>query len=288
MNYNIGLPRRNLYRGFFSSFLSSWPVFIWIIVITSSISLIGFILFNFVPSLADYFALIPVNVINGKNLWTLITHMFFHANIFHLFVNMFSLFFIGSITETLIGRKRFFRFYIIAGLIAGVFFVLLAELGSALGGKWIQVLGNLNVAGVGASGALFGLIGILAVLIPRKKVYLIAGPIILIILQLLLPNWISGIFLAMLDVALNILLFAMIFSLFLPHPSLKKLALPIEMPLWVAPIVAIIPLVAISFYVSLPIGNSAHFGGLAAGLVYGIYLRLKYPKKVSLIEKYIR
>ncbi|MEK6893336.1 MAG: rhomboid family intramembrane serine protease [Nanoarchaeota archaeon] len=288
MNYNIRLPKRKLYRSFFASFLFSWPIFIWIIILTSLISLAGFILFSFAPALADYFALVPLKVINGENLWTLITHIFFHANIFHLFVNMFSLFFIGSITETLIGRKRFFSFYIFAGLSAGVFFVLLAKLGSAFGGKWLQVLGDLNIAGVGASGALFGLIGILAILIPRKKVYLIVGPIILIILQVLLPNWISGAFLAVLDVALNILLFAMIFSLFLPNPRLRKLALPIEMPLWIAPIVAIIPLVAISFYVSLPIGNSAHFGGLIAGLIYGIYLRLKYPKRVSLIEKYLR
>jgi membrane associated rhomboid family serine protease len=229
-----------------------------------------------------------MKIMRGENLWTLITHIFFHANIFHLFVNMFSLFFIGSLTESIIGKKRFFRFYILSGGCAGIIFILLAKLGSLLEGKWIQVLGDLNVAGIGSSGALFGLIGILAVIIPKKRVYLIAGPILIILLQVLLPNWISGGLSALLDIALNILLFAMVFSLLLPNPILRKISLPIEMPLWIAPLIAIAPLVAISFYVSLPIGNSAHLGGLIAGLVYGIYLRLKYPKKVSLIENYIQ
>jgi membrane associated rhomboid family serine protease len=199
---------------------------------------------------------------------------------------MFSLFFIGSITESIIGKRRFFWFYIFSGIFAGIFFILLAMLGSA--NNLAPVLGDIKSAGIGASGALFGLLGILVVLIPRKKVYLVAGPIILIILQILLSSWFSGALLTLLSIFTSILLFLTLFSLFLPYPFLKKLALHIEMPLWAAPIVAIIPLVLISFYINLPIGNSAHLGGLICGLIYGIYLRLKYPRKISLIERYIR
>lgn len=273
-------------KRFISSFLSSLPIFIWIILITSIISIIGFFLFGLVPSLVDYFALVPSNVLNGKNLWTLVTHIFFHADLFHLFVNMFSLFFLGSITEAIIGKKRFFWFYLVAGIFGGIFFVLFALTGNLSG--FSSVFGDINLAGVGASGALFGLLGILAVLIPQKKVFLVAGPILIIIIQILLPSWFSGAILTMLNIAISILLFVMILSLFYPRPFLRKLALQIEMPLWVAPIAAIVPLVIVSIFVQLPIGNSAHFGGLVIGLVYGIYLRLKYPKKVLLLGKYFK
>ena len=268
------------------SFLASLPIFLWIILITSIISIIGFIIFSFAPSFADYIVLIPQNIFNGSTVWTLIAHMFFHANFLHLFVNMFSLFFIGSVCETIVGRKRFFWFYITAGLFGGIFFILSAYLGSLTG--LVSVLGDMDLAGVGASGAIFGLLGILAVIIPRKKVYLIAGPIIIIILQVILPVFLTGNILNIIDVILTILIIAMIFSLFYPSEGLRKLALPIGMPLWIAPIIAIVPLVLISFFIPLPIGNSAHFGGLVAGLIYGTYLRFNYPRKVEMIGKYFR
>ncbi|MDP3881403.1 MAG: rhomboid family intramembrane serine protease [Nanoarchaeota archaeon] len=264
----------------------SLPIFLWIIVFTSIISIAGFVFLSLAPSFADSILLVPQNIFNGQSLWTLLTHVFFHADFLHLFVNMFSLLFIGSVCETIIGRKRFFWFYLVAGFFGGLFFIASAYLGSLTG--LTSVLGDLNFAGVGASGALFGLLGILAVIIPHKKVYLISGPIILIIVQILLPQFISGAFLTILDVVLTILLFTMIFSLFYPSDRLRKFALPLEMPIWIAPIIAIVPLVLISFFVSLPIGNSAHFGGLVAGIIYGAYLRFNYPRKVEMIGRVFR
>ena len=120
------------------------------------------------------FAITPNSIIQGKTLWTFLTSMFSHVLFFHIFANMFSLFFIGNFLERIIGRKRFFWIYIISGLVGGAFFVV-----SGI------IFGN-NSPGVGASGAIFGLLGVLAVLIPRSKIYLIAGPLILILLQVIL------------------------------------------------------------------------------------------------------
>jgi len=58
------------------------------------------------------------------------------------------------------------------------------------------------------------------------------------------------------------------------------------MKLWVAPIIAIVPLVLIGLFVDLPIGNSAHIGGLLIGLLYAFYLRKKYKRKTALIVDY--
>ena len=268
-------------------FLKGLPTFLWIIIITSAISLIGLIIFNFFPGTADYFVLSPEKILQGEALWTLVTHVFFHADFLHLFVNMFSLLFIGSVCETIIGKKRFIGFYLVAGITGGVFFILSAYFGSVTG--YTNVFGNLALAGVGASGALFGLLGILAVIIPKKKVYLIAGPLILIILQVMLPQFISGTLLNIINILISLLLFIMIFSLFVPSSSLRKFSVPIEMPIWFAPIAAIVPLVLITIFgVALPIGNSAHFGGLVAGLIYGAYLRFNYPRKVEMIGRVFR
>ena len=100
--------------------------------------------------------------------------MFSHVLFFHIFANMFSLFFIGNFLEKIIGKKRFFWVYIVSGILGGIFFV-------ASG-----IIFNNSSPGVGASGAIFGLLGVLAVLVPRSKIYLIAGPLILILLQVIL------------------------------------------------------------------------------------------------------
>lgn len=90
-----------------------------------------------------------------------------HAGFFHLFVNMFSLLFVGNLVEKLIGRKRYFWFYIISGLFAGLFFA----------GIEFFFQSNPDVAAVGASGALFGIIGLLMVLTPNLPVYVMFIPI---------------------------------------------------------------------------------------------------------------
>jgi len=105
-------------------------------------------------------ALMPATIIAGQNLWTFLTSMFMHAGFGHLLVNMISLMFIGSFVEKLIGKKRFLGLYFIGGLFAGVLFVLIAFFTGM----------DLNVYAVGASGAIFALGGLLAVLTPKLPV----------------------------------------------------------------------------------------------------------------------
>lgn len=107
--------------------------------------------------------------------WTFITSMFMHGSFFHLFVNMVSLFFLGSFLEKLIGKKRFFTIYMITGIVGGLFFLLfsLSPLSSIPG----IGISDPEMIAVGASGAIFGLGGVLAVLTPRVPVYLMFIPI---------------------------------------------------------------------------------------------------------------
>lgn len=105
-------------------------------------------------------ALMPSVVLTGSHVWTFVTSMFMHAGLGHLFVNMVSLMFIGNFVEKLIGKKRFLWLYFGGGLFAGLFFVLVA----------LATGSDLNVFAVGASGAIFALGGLLAVMTPRLPV----------------------------------------------------------------------------------------------------------------------
>ena len=78
--------------------------------------------------------------------WRLITAMFVHSTgfLFHVLLNMYTLWIFGQLLEGLLGRWRFLALYLIAGL------------GGSVGVVWLS---EPNSAVVGASGAIFGLMG---------------------------------------------------------------------------------------------------------------------------------
>jgi membrane associated rhomboid family serine protease len=86
--------------------------------------------------------------------WRLLASAFLHYGPFHLAINMYSLFFAGSLLEQLIGRWRFALLYVVAGIAGGA--------GAALVSP--------NVVTVGASGAIFGILGGLFVLERRGNI----------------------------------------------------------------------------------------------------------------------
>ncbi len=221
-------------------------------------------------------ALTPSLISSGQNLWTLFTSMFSHFMFFHIFANMFSLFFIGNFLEKLIGKKRLFWIYIFSGLTGGIFFTLSG------------IIFSNDIPGVGASGAIFGLLGVLAVLVPYSKIYLIAGPLMVLLAQVVLSPIIPANFAGIFNFAFNILVFGMIFAIFSFNQNIRKFAIPIELKMWLLPIIAIVPLVIVGFFVELPIGNSAHIGGLVVGLAYGFYLRKKFPNKTRMLSRHFQ
>jgi membrane associated rhomboid family serine protease len=235
----------------------------------------------------NFFALQGNNFFAGK-IWTLITSMFVHIQIWHILANMFSLFFIGNFVEKLIGRKRFFWVYLVSGIFAGLVYVFLSYF---FGGSFIgaRLFGSPDTFAVGASGAVFSQLGLLAVLTPYNSVFLIVGPLIAIIAEVFFAKigFLNG-FLPALEILISIYILIAIFSMFSFNSRLRKIAIPIRMHFWLLPIVAIVPLVLIGLFVDLPIGNSAHVGGLIAGLVYAFYLRNKYKKKTDLIRRYFK
>lgn len=259
-----------------------------LIIINVAAFIIFSILYNANHVWMNYLGLNPDNILHGKSLWTLLTSMFIHEplpNITHILFNMISLFFVGSLLERIIGKRRYVWFYLASGIFAGlVFSVLAGFFGSSMLGS--KLFGSPNIYGIGASGAIFGLLGVLVVLTPKNKISLIAGPLLAIILQYFLGSVITNSSLmTVISFILTIYIFASIFLIFSFNPKLYKFAVPIQMPFWVLPLAAIVPLVIAGLFVELPIGNSAHFGGLIAGLAYGFYLKHKFPNKTKMISK---
>lgn len=279
MAYSI-IPQRRKFK------LSVTSILIIInVVVFIGLLIAGFSDVNCGGNVCKYVALQPSSILQGSNIWTLLTSIFVHANFTHILFNMISLFFVGTLLERILGRRRFLAFYLVAGLFASVVFTLLAGFlgGSLLGGKFF---GDPSVYGVGASGAIFGLVGVLAVLTPKNKISLIAGPLIAIILDSIITSAIpnSGIASA-LSILFTIYVFFSIFAMFSFNRTLYKFAVPLNMSFWLLPVVAIVPLVIIGLFVELPIANSAHFGGLIAGITYGFYLRHKFPRKTKMISR---
>lgn len=257
-----------------------------IIILNVALFFIISIISIFYNGFIDNIAVKPSSVLSGENIWTVLTSILMHGSFFHLFVNMLSLFFLGGLTEQIIGRKRFLWLYLVAGVIGSLFFVIFAYLGQFFP-RGDFIFGGIDDYAVGASGAIFGILGVLATLLPRKKVYLIVGPLIVIVLQVLVAGILPSIS-NIVDIIGGILIFVMIFSMFSPNALFRRIALPLKLSFWLAPIIAIVPLLVIGFFVKLPIGNMAHFGGLVVGLLYGAYLRIKYRQKVKLLNRVIK
>ena len=108
------------------------------------INIIMFVLSNLYPEILSMFILEPGAVKAGEY-WRLITAAFLHADIIHIFVNMYSLSIIGSQLETFLGRTKYLSIYLFSAITASTLSCVVTK-GLSLG----------------ASGASFGLLGSLA------------------------------------------------------------------------------------------------------------------------------
>ncbi len=95
---------------------------------------------------------------------TVLTYMFFHADVFHLFFNMLFLWVFGDNVEDSMGHARFLVFYLACGVFAGLFHA------------WMVPDSQLPL--IGASGAVAGVIAAYLMLHPRVGVWVLAFKVI--------------------------------------------------------------------------------------------------------------
>jgi membrane associated rhomboid family serine protease len=137
--------------------------------------------------------------------YQIITHMFMHGGISHLFFNMFALWMFGRVLEQVWGSQRFFLYYFVTGIGAVVLhsavnFIEISSIKSHLTSEQISIvlrdgytlweqgktfsdpymaklIAAMNVPVVGASGAVFGVLLAFGMLFPNTQLMLLFPPI---------------------------------------------------------------------------------------------------------------
>lgn len=128
-------------------------------------------------------------VVNGQ-IWRILTATFLHANIFHLAVNMYALYYFGSFVESQYGGKKLFVLYVLSGITGSLLSTFVTAVSLAL-----NIGGNPFSVGVGASGALFGILGYVLVMpsyyVNKQQLYyiLILNLLIGFAFAGLIDNW---------------------------------------------------------------------------------------------------
>lgn len=154
-------------------FKSKFPMITYLIIALNVILYVIPLLFGVYNYVINEFCVYAPFIRTGEY-YRLITGMFLHGGIFHLFFNCYSLYIVGTQIESFLGKFKFLIIYLFSGICGALFSMI-------FGG---------NVASIGASGAIFGLLGSLVYFGYHYRVYLgnvIKSQIIpLIILNLML------------------------------------------------------------------------------------------------------
>ena len=118
-----------------------------------------------------YLGLTPYLVTHWGCVWELVTYIFLHANLWHLLLNMLFLWMFGVDLERAWGTRRFWTYFLVTGVGAGVVNVIAKMTLFHFG------YGDPTIPTIGASGAIYGILLAAAVMFPDRQVWLIPFPV---------------------------------------------------------------------------------------------------------------
>ncbi|MFH1500609.1 MAG: rhomboid family intramembrane serine protease [archaeon] len=124
------------------------------------IAIIVFIMQTLIPGFTEMFVL---NQLSYTEIWRFVVAIFLHGDLAHLLLNLFGLVFFGLILEKFVGGRNFLIIFFLSGVLANIFAV------------------NFYSSSLGASGAIFGIIGALTVIRPGMPVWAFSVPMPLIL-----------------------------------------------------------------------------------------------------------
>jgi membrane associated rhomboid family serine protease len=156
------------------------PVFTYFVLILCSLVFFVnlFLPYPVMMQLYSDYAIMPASFFLKRSYLTLFTYQFLHLNFQHLISNMFVLFSVGRAVESEIGSTKFGISYITAGVFSGLLHVMFNQ-GS-------------DVLVIGASGAIFGAIALLLLMMPFKFTSAMIIPV---------PGFVLGISMLVIEVA---------------------------------------------------------------------------------------
>ena len=123
------------------------------------------------------------------HLYQFVTYMFLHANLTHIFFNMFALWMFGCVVENVWGAKKFLFYYISCGVGAGVMQELVQYANYTIEGlaayQYVSV-GGMQMATdayinlwttIGASGAVYGILLAFGMIFPNERIFIFPLPV---------------------------------------------------------------------------------------------------------------
>jgi membrane associated rhomboid family serine protease len=157
----MGIYDREYYRGETSG--SAWftgvsPVCKWIILINVIVFVLQNAFHDNEAEIYTWFAASPATLQNFR-IWQLLTSTFLHGGIFHILGNMWFFWIVGREMEALYGSRDFLIFYLVAGVVATLVWVLIA------------IAGHRQGIVIGASGAVMGVVTLYTLYYPRREIY---------------------------------------------------------------------------------------------------------------------
>lgn len=164
------------------------PVVNWMLIAVNVFVFVVFQGFGTNRAVTLAYAVVPAEILSGQNIaepvvledpsgqaagevlpapipvyLTLLTAMFLHGGIAHIFGNMLYLAIFGDNVEDVLGHARYLFFYLVCGILAGLSHVLATVVSG----------GNPLLPSLGASGAISGVLGAYIVLFPQRKVHVL-------------------------------------------------------------------------------------------------------------------
>jgi membrane associated rhomboid family serine protease len=144
------------------------PVVKWLLIINIAIFLTAAIVSPAGFYIYELFQLDTTSLFRALQFWRLITYQFLHdpITIWHIFLNMLGLFFLGPTLERHWGSRKFLPFYLGCGVAGALFYYFLVVVGFLPQGIM-----------VGASGAILGMLAACAILFPHFVVFIAFFPV---------------------------------------------------------------------------------------------------------------
>lgn len=144
-----------------TNYIANNPITFYLVVANAIVSLTALYVY---PPLFEAGYLKPYRTVREKTWYELLTSGFLHANLGHLFVNMFTLYFFGPVMERVMGGDYFLGLYLTGLIVAGIPSV-------------IKYKDDPNYATLGASGAVGSVLFAFIFLFPMEGIMLMLIPI---------------------------------------------------------------------------------------------------------------
>jgi membrane associated rhomboid family serine protease len=121
------------------------------------------------------FGLVPLLVAYRLRIWQPVTYLFLHDphSLLHLLFNMLFLWMFGVDLERAWGKHRFYVYFFVTGIGAGLINVLV----NIVGTRFVGAPFDSTIPTIGASGAIYGILLAAAIMFPDRRIWLIPFPV---------------------------------------------------------------------------------------------------------------